>query len=114
MYFKDAFARFYNSKMTISVNEKVKEGNVTKTKWIVKEEDIPCRISKRNLAVTGSESADIDYQVSLYCDPDVDVPAGSRIEVSGVQGDKISYKHSSEAFKYNNHQEIVLKRDDTA
>ena len=114
MNFKEAFSKFYDSKMTITVNEMVKEGNITKNKWVEKAKDVPCRISKRNLAITGKETGAIDYQISLYCDPDIEVPAGSRIEVNGIQGDKVRYKRSSEAFKYNSHQEITLTRDDTA
>lgn len=111
-----AFERFYDSKMTVEVNKPVKEGNITKQKWVEVYKDEKCRISKKSLSPTSDGNApEVNYQLVLYCSPSFDVPAGSRINVTDRHGSTRAYKQSSEPFSsYATHQEILLVRSETA
>lgn len=110
------FEKFYDSKMTVEVNKTVKEGNITKQKWVEVYSDEPCRISKKSLSPTSNgNTPEINYQLVLYCSPDFNIPAGSRIKVTDRHGTARDYKQSSEPFSsYVTHQEILLVRDDVA
>lgn len=114
--FKQAFERFYDSRLSVQVNQTVKEGNVTKQKWVTVLTDIPCRISKKShQRVSGDTKPLVGYQLYLYCSPEHEIPAGSRLSVKDTHGTVREYKRSSEGFtSYNSHQEILLSREDIA
>ena len=106
----------YDSKMTVEVYQTVKVGNVTSVAWVKTIVDAPCRISRKSHQVVAESSGPtVDYEIRLYCDQSLSVPAGSRITVTDAHGNTRSYKLSSEAFNsYLTHQEIVLVREDKA
>lgn len=113
MGFIEVFERHYDSRMTVEVNKTHKDGNVTKQMWTKVLTDVPCRISKKSHQKTASgDQPLVGYQLYLYCNPNLEVPAGSRISVTDTHGTTRSYKRSSEGFSsYNSHQEILLVRE---
>lgn len=113
---KEAFERLYDAKMNVETYTTYKEGNVTMQGWQVTLTDVPCRISKKNLAsVNEANGPLIAYEIRLYCAPEVDVPAGSRVTVTDQHGHARMYKATSEAFNsYFTHQEIAVVREDKA
>ena len=72
--------------------------------------DEPCRVSYTRETVSDSSGGvPTTYQVTmLFIRPDLDVKAGSVIEVT-QHGRTIKYKGSSTTAKYSNHQEVVLE-----
>lgn len=116
-YAKQEFEKQYDSLLTVSVNESVKDGAITKPKWVEKITNQPCRIAQKR--VTNPTSTEISPQVSyvtaLYCDPMIEILPGSRIEVTDPHGKTRQYKRSSEGFSsYITHQEIAMQREETA
>lgn len=115
---KKEFEKHYDSKMTVKKNQQVKEGTITKSKWVAVNDlkDIPCRISKKQITpVSEGEFAGISYLISLYCDPLLEIEPGSRISITDLYGVVREYKRSSEGFSsYRTHQEISIVRDDKA
>lgn len=112
---KREFEKQYDSTMTVMENKPIKEGAITKNKWGVVDglENIPCRVSKKQLATVGSgEFANATHLTTLHCDPLLDIKAGSRITITDCHKVSRDYKRSSEGFNsYKTHQEIVLLRD---
>lgn len=114
-YARKEFEKFYDCNMTIFENKPVKEGSITRNKWVEVEGlvDQPCRIAQKQLNASGQgEASNVNYQLMLHCNPLLDIPAGSRISITNVHGEKRDYKRSSEAFSsYRTHQEIAVVRD---
>lgn len=110
------FEKYYDSKMAVSINKPVKDGPFTKNDWVEEHKDVPCRISQKQLnPTTDSVSAGLSYVTILYCSNDIDIAAGSRIEITNPDGETRKYKRSSEGFdSYRTHQEIVIQREATA
>lgn len=73
-------------------------------------EEVPCRVSYRTVKPTApeAEAAQMVQTVTLYIDPDVDIPEGSKVTVTqhGVTRD---YARSGTAAVYSNHQEVPLE-----
>lgn len=109
---KREFEKHYDSVMSVMENRPVKVGSVTKPKWLPVEglENIPCRISKKSISPAAAGTyADATYQISLYCDPALDILAGSRINVTDTHGNVKEYERASVPFNsYRTHQEIAL------
>lgn len=115
-YAKKEFEKQYDSLLNVSVNEPVKVGAITKEKWVPKITNQPCRIAQKRVVNPSTEgnAPQISYITTLYCDPLIKVPSGSRIEITDVHGLKRKYSHSSEGFSsYQTHQEIVMNREET-
>lgn len=116
-YAKAEFEKQYDSKMTVSVNKPKKDGPITKPHWEDVVKDQPCRIAQKrvvNPASTG-EAAKVVYITTLYCDPLLEIPSGSRITITDAHGTSRLYKRSSEGFSsYQTHQEIELSRELTS
>lgn len=76
---------------------------------------VPCALSQRQLRP--SKQTDqvnkIDYDAKLFLAPEIEAPAGCKIIVL-VQGRRLAFVHSGEAFVYPTHQEIMLRREDKA
>ena len=72
--------------------------------------DAPCRISHSTVKSTqpSEEAAAVVQSVTLYIDPSVDIPEGSKITVTqnGVTSD---FERSGKPAVYTNHQEIPLE-----
>ena len=113
---KKEFAKQYDSKMTVKENKPIKEGAITKTKWVDVDglTDIPCRIAQKRVVnpATEGEQSVVSYITTLYCDPSLNIKVGSRIAITDVHGITRDYKRSSEGFSsYRTHQEIVIVRE---
>lgn len=112
---KKEFEKQYDSKMTVWENKPVKEGAITKPKWVVIDDlsDIACRISQKQInPISEGERAGATYNTTLHCSPLINVPLGSRIVITDAHGVSRNYKRSSEGFSsYKTHQEIVIVRE---
>lgn len=116
-YAKREFEKQYDSLLTVTVNEPIKQGSITKPNWVEKITDQPCRIAQKRVTnpVTDGANPQVSYVTTLYCDPLTEIPAGSRIDITDAHGKTRSYKRSSEGFSsYRTHQEIVMDREDKA
>lgn len=113
---KAEFEKYYDSKLTVSEYKDVKVGSITKGTWVTVVEDVACRISQKQLnPASEGEAAKVTYVTKLYCDPAIEIKAGSKIFVTDPHGVTREYKRSSEGFSsYRTHQEIVIVRDVTA
>lgn len=76
--------------------------------------DAPCKLSyflskedNAAAAVVG-EAAPVHRRIRLFLAPDVEIPAGSRVDVTRA-GKTIAYKASGESAVYFSHQEIILE-----
>lgn len=72
--------------------------------------DEPCRLSYNREQATNIDNgaAVISQSITLYLRPDLEVKAGSVIEVT-QHGQTTKYKGASKNALYTNHQEIVLE-----
>ena len=107
------FEKTYDSKMTIEVYEKYKDGPYTKEKWVQKLVDEPCRLSRgtRPKPVDSGVYASGDYQPMIYFNPSLEVPPGSRITIVERTGESKQYKQSGEVFSYRTHKEMPVVRE---
>jgi len=73
-------------------------------------ENAPCRVSFNSFpAATPTDSSNlISQSVKLFIAPDLDIKAGSKIEITR-NGKTTTYTRSGEAAIYNTHQEIFLE-----
>jgi len=113
---KREFEKHYDSKLTVSEYKDVKEGSITKGKWIPVLEDVPCRVSQKQLnPASEGEVARVTYITKLFCDPGIEIKAGSKLLITDVHSVTREYKRSSEGFaSYLTHQEVVIVRGVTA
>ena len=102
----------YDHTMTIWRLTKVKQPDKsTKVDWAAVLEDIPCKLSKKDLDKGGDIKEDVNPIIEAYvvfCDPAVEVMAGDLLEISGIK-----YR-AGDPFKYPIHQEISVARSDLA
>lgn len=71
-------------------------------------ENVKCRVSFSNKNHNKQDNhGELDQTIVLYCDPDIDIPPGSKIKVTQY-GATHTYSCSGLAAKYNSHQEIEL------
>lgn len=77
--------------------------------------NIPCKLSKKTItAANQTEIANtIQYTPVLFINPDIEIKPGSKITLT-QHGVTREFKQSGEPFVYETHQEIALKRTDTA
>lgn len=70
----------------------------------------PCRVSYRQEPSTDivTGAAQLTQIIMLFIRPDIDIKAGSVIEVT-QNGRTLKYKRSSKPAIYSNHQEVILE-----
>lgn len=70
----------------------------------------PCRISHQTVKSTEptQEAALVAQTVTLYIDPSVDIPEGSKVTVT-QNGVTCDYERSGKAAVYSTHQEVPLE-----
>ncbi|MGL9971562.1 hypothetical protein [Enterococcus sp. DIV1420a] len=115
-YARKEFEKQYDSIMTVSENQPIKVGAVTKSHWVIVKglQDVPCRIAQKNTISPAGEGefAQASYTTSLYCNPSLNIRAGARITVIDSHGVSRHYKRASEGFSsYKTHQEVFLSRE---
>lgn len=113
---KQEFEKQYDSRMTVQENKPVKDGAITKPKWVDVDglTNVACRIAQKRVVnpATEGEQSVVSYITTLYCDPLLTIKVGSRIAITDVHGITRDYKRSSEGFSsYRTHQEIVIVRE---
>lgn len=90
---------------TTETDPETKQERIVETALL---EDEPCRLSDVTLQVTGSgEAPDLIQKKKLFCAPELEIPAGSKIIVT-QNGVTTAFKRSSEPTVHECHQEIIL------
>lgn len=107
---RKAIESMYCDKCTII--EKTEETDeithVSSFKDKIIHEDIPCRLSISNIAITSNDSASkVTQSTKLFISPEIEVKAGSKIIVTH-KGVTVAYKRSGFPAIHTNHQEIML------
>lgn len=102
----------YCHSMNIWQQERVQQPDKSsKHIWVVVQEDIPCKLSKKDLDKGSDIKEDvnpINEAFMIFCAPDVAVKAGNLLEIDGIK-----YR-AGNPFKYPTHQEIHVARSDLA
>lgn len=102
----------YDGTFSLFQYEKVKdpETKATSQQEVLKLQDVPCHLSRSSIpAANQTESAaSVEKEVKLFCSPDIEIPAGSKITVTQA-GITESYKLSGIPAVYVTHQEITLE-----
>lgn len=110
--YKAAVQNLWDGKATITVLEGVTNEATGRTEPALRvlAEGLPCRISHTTVKSTepSEEAAVVAQAVTLYIDPSVDIPEGSKITVTqnGVTRD---YERSGTPAVYTVHQEVPLE-----
>lgn len=115
--FKALASKLWTSRATISVKATSSDGvfDDVVNKEIAK--DRPCKvvIKRLNPVDTSKGIGEASYSATLLIDTDIDIPAGSVIDVTDQNGHKVRYKQASNGYtSYSNHQEVSLVFDDKA
>lgn len=108
---KAALEKGYIGTFTVTEHQRVTDPDthITDFQDVITVTDSPCRLSFSSSPSASSGDPSTTVQtVKLFCDPSVEVKAGSKITVTqnNVTGE---YKRSSEPAIYDTHQEIVLE-----
>lgn len=104
--------RLYTDNCIIYEFEKIRNPETKRTtnELVKKHENIPCRISFKN--ITSSENNDTHSNLSqlivLFINPKITIKEGSIIEVIR-QDKKMKFECSGIPAIYSSHQEVVLK-----
>lgn len=110
--YRKAIQSLWTGKATITVRDGVvnEDTGRTEPEERVTALDLACRISFAAVKSTepDEEAARVVQTVTLYIDPSVEIPEGSKITVTqnGVTGD---YERSGKAAVYTCHQEVPLE-----
>lgn len=110
--YKKAVQGMWKGKATVTVLEGAlnpANGRTEPTESVTVS-DAPCRISHTTIKSTqpSEEATAVAQSVTLYIDPSVDIPEGSKVTVTqnGVTRD---YERSGTPAVYSTHQEIPLE-----
>lgn len=110
--YKKAIQSLWRGRATVTVLDGVLNpaNGRTEPQERVAATDVPCRISHQTVKTTEpqDEAAQVAQSVTLYIDPSVNIPEGSKITVTqnGVTRD---YERSGRPAVYSCHQEIPLE-----
>lgn len=103
--------RLYTDRCDIFIFDSIKnlETNITENQKVLICEKQPCRISYKNLqSVEQGITPAINQVIKLFISGNIEIPAGSFIEVFRNEK-KTLYKSSGIPALYSNHQEIILE-----
>lgn len=106
----------YDGVMTVTGTRKQEvDGETVVTPDAVLIENAPCALSFSGTpdSKTDANSGQISYQATIYCAPDLTVPAGSRIAVLQY-GVTYRLKYSGESVAYPTHQQLSAVREERA
>lgn len=107
-----ALEQTYEDACTIYEYQEVtdEDTNITDTELVATVENQPCKISFENLSATSDDGnvAQKNIAVKLFLAPEIDVKAGSQIEVTH-NGETTCYRNSGVPGKFFTHQEINLE-----
>ena len=106
----------YDGVMTVTGTSKQEVGGETVvTPDAVLHENIPCALSFSGTpdSKTDADSGQISYQATIYCAPELTIPAGCRIAVQQY-GATYRLKYSGESAVYPTHQQLSAVREERA
>ena len=110
--YKKAIQSLWDGRATITVREGVLDERTGRTEPVerVTASELPCRISFATIKSTepDEEAARVAQTVTLYIDPSVVIPEGSKITVTQNQV-TTDYERSGKAAVYTDHQEVPLE-----
>lgn len=110
--YKKAIQSLWDGRATITVREGVLDERTGRTEPVerVTASELPCRISFATVKSTepDEEAAKVAQTVTLYIDPDLVIPEGSKITVTQNQV-TTDYERSGKAAVYTDHQEVPLE-----
>lgn len=94
----------------IEFNNEKGRNNIVKTTEKVLHDNVPCRLSHKTISqAEQTESfASTSQVIKLFIAPELDIPAGCKIEVT-QNGITKMYENSGVSAVYTNHQEIILQ-----
>ncbi len=114
---KEVAPILWNDKVTIQTTKKViNEHHITTSEPVTVVLDEPAKVILKGLKA-GEQSffGTDEYDAMLLLRTGIDVPAGSTIIVTDVNGKVTKYKRSSKGYSgYVSHQEIAMTREEKA
>ena len=114
---KEVAPILWNDKVTIKTTKKViNEHHITTSEPVTVVSDEPAKVILKGLKASEQSFFGSDeYDATLLLRTGIDVPAGSTIIVTDVNGKVTKYKRSSKGYSgYVSHQEIAMTRDEKA
>ena len=114
---KEVAPILWNDKVTIQTTKKViNEHHITTSEPVTVVLDEPAKVILKGLKSSEQSFFGTDeYDATLLIRTGIDVPAGSTIIVTDVNGKVTKYKRSSKGYSgYVSHQEIAMTRDEKA
>ena len=110
--YKKAVQSLWDGKAIITVREGVlnpKNGRTEPVERVIAS-DLSCRVSHKTVTTTepSDEAAKVVQSVTLYIDPSVDIPEGSKITVTQNKVTR-DYERSGTPAVYTVHQEVPLE-----
>lgn len=106
--------RTYIASAKVYGYEKIKVNGITKPNEVLLIDNLKCKLDYETITGTEQDNLGRVYQqVILFCDPDVNIPANSKIEVTQLGRTEV-YKNSGKPAIYTNHQEIILSQNEVA
>ena len=110
--YKKAIQSLWDGRATITVREGVLDERTGRTEPVerVTASELPCRVSFATVKSTepDEEAARVAQTVTLYIDPSVVIPEGSKITVTQNHV-TTDYERSGKAAVYTDHQEVPLE-----
>lgn len=103
----------YDGTMTVlGTRKETVNGETVVTPDAVLHENIPCALSFSGTpdSKTDANSGQISYQATIYCAPELNIPAGSRILVRQY-GAEYRLKYSGESAVYPTHRQLSAVRE---
>lgn len=114
---KEIAPTLWTDKVTIQATKKVvNEHHITTSEPVTVVTDEPAKVILKGLKA-GEQSffGTDEYDATMLIRIGIDVPAGSTIIVTDVNGNVTKYKRSSKGYSgYVSHQEIAMTRDEKA
>ncbi|QHJ76780.1 MAG: hypothetical protein [Caudoviricetes sp.] len=114
---KEVAPILWDDKVTIQTTKKViNEHHITTSEPVTVVSDEPAKVILKGLKASEQSFFGTDeYDATLLIRTGIDVPAGSTIIATDVNGKVTKYKRSSKGYSgYVSHQEIAMTRDEKA
>lgn len=95
-------------KLYVSQHVKDEETRITREERVLVEPEFPCRLSFSTSTVQEKDGTFVKVQeTKLFCAPEMDIPAGSLLEIT-QDGRTAYYEKSGYPAVYESHQEVAL------
>ena len=106
----------YDGEMIVTGTRKETiDGETVVTPDAVLYENVPCALSFSGTpdSTQDENSGMIGYQATVFCAPELDIPAGCRITVQQC-GAVYALRYSGEGARYPTHQQLSVRREGRA